>query len=273
MSNTLQKLGENWHISHPYLSLIDTVVPSSKYKLDVEDALFRVCEEEYYDFKSLKKDTTTYTLYDDDLIYSERRKKEIEEEMKVEDERFQSLMKKFQETEAPLLDAEEDDEEEEEEEVEEEDLKANQKKKKGQQACNRSKKADEQRKIQQAKGIKSSMASSQQKLIDLGNELEVLEKKREYYKHYQYASRGYINGVRKATRDYKETRDVNTLIKNLEDVISYYEMMMRRYVPSDPCTGTGKGRGLCETHLLPLEVYQNPVTGFRDVVKCCASPK
>jgi hypothetical protein len=276
MSTTLQKLGENWHIPHPYVSLIDTIVPSSNYTLDIENALLKVYEEEHYDFKSLKKDTPIHTLYDDELLYGKARRKELEEEMKAEGERYESLMKKFQELETPLSESEEGEEEEEEEEVED-DIKTTQKKKKGQQACKRSQKAEEQRKIQQAKGIKSSMASSQQKLIDLGNEVDILEKKSEYYKHYQYASRCYINGVRKATREYSETKDLPVLIKNLEDVISYYEMMMRRYVPSESCAGKGKGKGkgggLCETHLLPLELHRNPVTGFRDVVKCCVSPK
>jgi hypothetical protein len=162
----------------------------------------------------------------------------------------------------------EDDEDEEEEE--EEDLQANQKKKGTQKACKRSIKAEELKKIQQAKGLKASMATSQQKMIDLRDEIEALEKKSTYYKHYQYASRCYTNGYRKALREYSETKNVSSLVQSLSHVISYYEMMMRRYVPEDPCCGDESK--LCNTHLLPLSRSYNTQSGLWDIVKCHASP-
>lgn len=273
MTSLLTKLGDDWHNPHPFLDFIDNVIPSSTHALQIENALLRICEDEHYDFKSLKSYQKATTIYDTEIDVAEFHKKELEQDMEKEDKHYTNLLEKFQAMELPESakdQLEENEEEEEEDDEEKEDMKANQKKKKGQQVCKRSQKAEEQRKIQQAKGIKSSMASSQQKLIDMRNEVELLEKRVDYYKHYAYASRCYINGVRKATAKYSETKDLRTLIKDLEETIEYSEMMMRRYVPNDPCCG--EEHTLCKVHLLPLSRVFNRSSGFYDLFNCPAHP-
>jgi len=271
MTSLLKTLGDNWHNDHAYVDMIESVIPSTKFLKQIERALYRAYEDEHYEFKSLKSYQKTTTIYDTEIDGAEFQKKQLEEEIEREDKHFTTLLEKFQAMELPESAKEElNEEEEEEEEEQEDDVKANQKKKKGQQVCKRSQKAEEMRKIQQAKGIKSSMATTQQKLIDMRNEVEHLETKIEYYKHYQYASRCYINGVRKATAEYSETRDLKALILNIEKTIEYSEMMMRRYVPKDPCCG--EEHNLCKVHLLPLSRVFNRSSGFYDLFNCPAYP-
>ena len=270
MTSLLKTLGDNWHNDHAYVDMIESVVPSTKFLKQIERALYRAYEDEHYEFKSVKSYQKVATIYDTEIDGAEFQKKQLEEEIEREDKHFTTLLEKFQAMELPESAKEELNEEEEEEEEEEDDVKANQKKKKGQQVCKRSQKAEEVRKIQQAKGIKSSMATTQQKLIDMRNEVEHLETKIEYYKHYQYASRCYINGVRKATAEYSETRDLKALIVNIEKTIEYSEMMMRRYVPKDSCCG--EEHNLCKVHLLPLSRVFNRSSGFYDLFNCPAYP-
>jgi hypothetical protein len=273
MTTLLKTLGDDWHNDHAYSKLIESVIPSTKFVKEIERALYRVYDDEHHDFKSATSYQKAITIYDAEIECDESRKKQLEEEMQKEDKHYMNLLEKFQAMELPESvkdELNEEEEEEEKEKEEENDVKVNQKKSKGQQACKRSLKAEEQRKIQQAKGIKSSMATSQQKLIDMRNEVDLLEKKLEYYRHYQYASSCYINGVRKATREYRETKDLHALIVNLEKTIDYSEMMMRRYVPNDPCCG-GENM-LCKMHLLPLYRVYNRSSGFYDLFNCPAHP-
>lgn len=270
MTDILKVLGDDWHTSNPYLKLIESVLPSSKYGVQIQDALLRVYEDQHFEFRRLKENRKVETIYDGELEVNEFRIKQLQEEMKKEDQHYQGLLEKFQKTEIHEKTLDEEEEAEEDEEEEEDDTQANQKKKGVQKACKRSLKAEELKKIQQAKGLKSSMATSQQKMIDLRDEVEGLEKKCEYYKHYQYASRCYISGYRKALREYSETKDVTSLIKSLSDIVSYYDKMMRRYVPEEPCCG--EDRNLCTTHLLPLSRAYNARSGLWDILKCQVSP-
>ncbi len=271
MTDILKRLGDDWHNPNPYVKLIEGILPSSECCQEIQNALLRVYEEEHFEFRSLKGYRKIETIYDNEIDSTEFRMQQLEEDIKKEDQRYKVFLEKFKKMEMPENSLEtEDDEEEEEEEEEEDDMQADQKRKGVQKACKRSIKAEEMRKIQLAKGIKSSMASSQQKMIDLGNELELLQKKCEYYKHYQYASRCYISGYRKALREYSETKDVVQLVKNLDDVVSYYRMMMRRYVPNEPCRGEENTD--CKVHLLPLTRAYNRASGFHDIFKCAACP-
>lgn len=272
MTDILKTLGDNWHNEHPYLGLIEEVIPSCPYALAIEKKLIEVYVEQHNGFK-LYKNASGMTTYDYEIERALVEKKNLEEEKKKEEERFNKLIEKFKEQEAPESNTEEEnkngDDEEEEEEEEEEEVVVKQKGK-GQQVCRRTLKKEEERKKGLVAGIKSSMAASQVKLMEIGEEIEKLDKLVEYYKHYQYASRGYILGVRKIALNYSETKDVPALIKGLAELIPYYEHMMRRYIPSEPCQGEKKG--LCETHMLPLHLTVYANQGYKHVWKCAVSP-
>jgi hypothetical protein len=263
MSDLLKTLGDNWHVEHPYMGLIEKVIPSCPQALAIEKKLLEVYVQQHNDFK-MYKDTNLTTLFDSEIEGALVNKKRLEEERKKEEERFNKQLEKFKEQDAP------ESIEEKEEEEEEDEVVVVQHKGKGQQACRRTLKKEHDRKKSLANNVKSSMASSQVKLIELGEEIEKLEKMSEYYTHYRNASRNYMLGTKRIALAYSQTKDVTALIKGLAEVISYYEYMMRRYVPSGPCQG--QEEGLCETHLLPLGFCQNPATGFRNVLKCAVSP-
>lgn len=268
MTDLLKRLGDDWHNSNPYLNLIEKVLPSCPHALAIEQKLLEVYVQEQNDFK-IYKDRTVTTTYDTEIEIAISNKKRLEEEKKKEEERFNKLLEKFKEQGAPESSSEEEKEEKEEEEEEDEEVVVKHKGK-GQQACRRTLKKEEERKRGLVNSIKSSMASSQVKLMELGEEIEKLEKICEYYTHYRNASRNYILGVRKAALAYSESKDIATLIKDLAEIIPYYEKMMRRYVPSEPCQGHEKG--LCETHMLPLYATVYPKDNFRHVWKCAVSP-
>jgi hypothetical protein len=105
--------------------------------------------------------------------------------------------------------------------------------------------------------------------MELNEEVEKMSKLMEYYHHYNNANKYYLRGMKELTRTYADSKDVTALIKGIQDMLSYYEMMMRRYVPEDPCCGS---KGLCETHLLPLHVTVYPKDNFKHVWACSASP-
>jgi hypothetical protein len=271
MTTVLKKLGDDWHNSHPYVELIQSLIPSCAHLLDIERLLTEIYVDEHYDFKSLKLSQGTETIYDDEIEEAEMKKGQLEEEMKKESERFQKLLEKFKEQEAPDSTTEEEKEEEKEEEEEkDDDVTVNQKKKSIQKGCRRTLKAEELRKKQQVKAIKSSMASSQQMMMEMRDEIDTLEKKITYYKHYQSAQASYLKGKRDAKTAYMKSKDVQALIVSLADVIGYYKKMMRRYVPAEACCG--EENGLCKSHLLPLYRARNPNSGFRDTFKCEVSP-
>ncbi len=263
MSNLLKTLGDNWHNEHVYRPLIEKIVPNSENKKAIALALIEIYVAEHYDFKQFRS-TNTETVYDDDIDICKVRKKETEEKVAKEETNFKKLLEKFQQMEAPESATEEEKEEEEEEEEEEEVEVI--RKGKGQKACKRSLKAEEQHKKMLAKGIKSSMASSQEKLRDLNEYIEQLNKKMEYFIHYQKASRYYQQTKRAAVLSYASSKDVEALVKDLDFAIDQYEMLMKRYVPKDRCAGSVPGD--CTTHLLPLSAVKYTNKGEVEEARC-----
>ena len=269
MTTLLKTLGDDWHQPHPYVSLVHSVLPDATFQeaRAIEDRLLQVYEDEHYDFKSLKQTKPFETTYEAEIQIAMTKKKQLEEEVKREEERFNKLLEKFKEYGAP----ETSSEEEEEEEEDDDDTEAAEAKRKGkgQKACRRTLKAEESRKRKLAQGAKTSMASSQVRLMELNEEIEKLAKLIQYYEHYTSATKHYLRAIREGTRRYSESKDISALIKEVHNTIVYYEKMMRRYVPEDPCCGS---KGLCETHLLPLRVTVYPKEGFKHVYTCGASP-
>lgn len=272
MTSLLMKLGADWHNPHPYIQLIQSVLPDSTFEeaCTIENKLLQVHEDEHFDFKSLKQNKPIETLYGAEIEIAITKKKHLEDEVKREEERFNKLIEKFKEQNPPESNSDQEKEEEEEEEEEDEEEIVVKHKGKGQQACRRTLKKEEERKKALVNNIKSSMASSQGRLMEMGEEIENLEKFIEYYGHYDNASKIYLQSFRQATRNYAETKDLQGLIQELAKIILYYEKMMRRYVPVDPCQGEEKG--LCKTHLLPLCRTVYPNQGFKHVWKCAAHP-
>ena len=273
MTDLLKRLGDNWHNDHPYLGIIEDVVPSCPHALTIEQKLIEVYVEEHNNFK-LYKNTTGFTLYDSEIENCKAEKKNLEQEREKEEERFKKLIEKFKKLNPPESGSDQDNQEEEEEEEEEEVVEEKdvvvKAKGKGQQVCKRTLKKEEERKKGLVAGIKSSMATSQGKLMEIGERIEELDKICEYYAHYSYATRGFVLSMRKLALAYSETKDVAALIKGLAELIPYYEHMMRRYVPTEPCEGEKKG--LCGTHLLPLHCTIYPNQGYKHVWKCAVSP-
>lgn len=263
MSNILKKLGDNWHVEHAYQPLIDKIVPNSLHKHAIERVLLEIYVSEHNEFKQFQMNNNN-TLYDYDIEMSKQRKKETQEELEKEEKNFQKLMEKFQQMEAP----ESSTEEEVENEEEEEEIEVN-RKGKGQKACKRTLKAEEQHKRSLVKGIKASLASSQQKLMDLNEYIQQLDTKIDSFIHYQKASRYYQQTLETVVKSYVKNKDIEKLVKDLDSTIDYYEMMMRRYVSKDPCEGSYPGP--CKTHFLPLQAVKYTVKGEIDDVKCAAT--
>jgi hypothetical protein len=272
MTSVLKTLGDDWHNPHPYVRLITSVLPDAGFEdaEAIEKRLLQVYEDEHFDFKSLKNSKPIQTLYETEIEIATSKKKHLEEEVKREEDRFNKLLEKFKEHGAPETSSEgEGGGEEEEEDEEEEDAAEAKRRGKGQKACRRTLKAEAVRQTKLVQGIKTSMASSQLRLMELNEEAERLTKLCEYYNHYNNATKCYLRSMRELTQKYSESKDVPALITSIKHALSYHEMMMRRYVPKESCCGT---KGLCETHLLPLYSTVYPKDNFRPVWKCCASP-
>lgn len=257
MTSLLQTLGDDWHIPHPYMRLIHSVLPST----DIEEAtaiermLLHVYEDEHYDFKNVKQQKPIQTLFECEIEIATTKKKHLDEDLKKEDDRFTKLMDKFKELGMPDGAQEEDGED---------------KEPKAKNACGRTSKAEEIRKANLVHGIKASMATSQARVLELTHDIEELTRLCKYYVHYDNATKVYLRSMKQLTLSYADTKDLPTLIKGLQSTLSYYEDMMRRYVSMDSCTGDGKG--LCETHLLPLRDTVHSKDNYRHVWRCCVSP-
>ena len=250
MSNLLKQLGDNWHAEHVYLSLIERVVPASLYKTTIENLLLELYVDEQNGYR-LFTNKNFSTVFDEDIDLCKAKKKEVEEDLEKEDKQFKKLLDKFQELETAEASSDEEGAKE---------------KKPSKNAL----KSGEQHKKILVKGIKSSMASSQQKLMDLNEYIQQLEKKGEHFVYFQKATQQYLRATREAVHRYIETKNLESLIVQMDTVIDQHETMMRRYVPSDPCRGYEGG--ICETHLLPLITTIIPSDGYRHVMKCKVSP-
>lgn len=252
----LKTLGDDWHNSNPYYNLILSTAPTTKHVKEIEKLLFAVYEAEHYGFK---KYTTTAlsTIYDAEIDTWKAKISTIHVEMKKEEETLEKLTKKFAELEGFICpEDQEGEDEEEEEEADDTPVPKEQGKQRVIATAKSSKSAqlaaqvEAKKKAQLAKVTTSNMATSQQKLMDMQQELIALEKRITYYGHYQYADLGHQRTFRRLALAYEKDQDLAKLIQGLSDMLDYYHMIRRRYIPEDPCSGTYKG--LCNTHCLPL---------------------
>lgn len=276
MSKLLKQLGDDWHQSHPYEKLIQSVVPSTQYAKEIEDSLISIYVASHYDYK-VYKTPTNHSVYDVDIDIWKYRQKEIAKESKKEEETLEKLGKKFAELQKfldPSLQKEEAEEEEEEEEEAQVELPSEKGKQRIVAQVNKvslkSKKEQEKQTAKEAKITQANMARSQDNLLSLQKETEELAKKIEYYEHYHFASLGFSRTMKRIVHSFEETQDLKVLIQELADLHAYYDMIRRRYVSQDKCKGSGKG--LCETHYLPLStpVLAEQKEGW--LVRCALHP-
>jgi hypothetical protein len=275
MSNLLKTLGDDWHNPHPYWRLIESLLPASPYIEEIEKCLTGIYVEGHYDYK-LYKNTNKYTLYDTDIEQSEMTKKNLEMDMKRESESLEKLCKKMEELQEFLNGVEgygqalEEDEEEEEVEVAHTHVsrqeKGRQPKALGGKDAAKAKKLEEQKKMLLAKSTKSAMATCQQKLLDMQQEIEKQELMSKLYKGYREADWFYQASMRKIVLKYASSNDLETLIREVDRLLTDYKAMRQRVAPKESCRG--EGTGLCETHLLPLYVTKRTEKGVPLVWKC-----
>ena len=247
----------NYIDERPFEQIIRERTLSNKYAAKIEELLEDISRDEASGFK-LYKNTSKQTLYDNDLDTWKAQKKRLEEERKKEEDLFEKYCKKFQELGITgPVEGTGDDDDEEEEEIEE---LIHEKKEKPIQKNVSGKNTQTQTQTQiqikakqaaaLAKTLKTSMATSQQKLIDNQKNLEEVEIKIKYYTHYQYAARGYIGAMRKLILLYEREKDKEILRKGLDFILEYTDMLLKRYTSTDNCRG--EVNSLCESHYLPL---------------------
>ena len=260
-STLLQTLGDDWHNTRVYDSLILSVAPETKYLDEIASALLSIYSDEKNNFKTCTTiPSRSQTLFGIEVSRNEVRLKSLQEDMKKEEKNLDSLTVTFAGLEGAVpagtfdSDSDDDDEDDNNPPKEKEKGKGN-----GFQLNIPVKKMSHlemtkikelKRKIRLLKSTKTAMASSQQKLFDLQKEISLTETKITYYNHYCHADFGYLCGINKLVLAYEKTKDINDLIKGLDSLISYYEMIRRRYVPSAHCSG--KYKDICDTHLLHL---------------------
>jgi delta 1-pyrroline-5-carboxylate dehydrogenase len=263
----------NWHIERPFLDIVQTSIPTSPFKQKVEDYLLHLWVDEQYDFH-LFRNSKIYTIYDTELDIMECKKKQLEADQKKEEENFKKLLNKLKEqgTASKESASEKEEEAEEEEDKGSKDFNANQKQKKGKgsQPSRRTLAKNEKHKAMLVKGIKTSLATSQENLIEIQEELEMLQKKSEAYCMFQHADRLMQKDMRDLVKSYEETHDRNNLIQGLEKIVAEHDKLMRRAVPTENCSGEHKG--LCNTHYLPLRVTKYNNSGYPEEVKCRLAP-
>jgi hypothetical protein len=277
MSNLLQSLAENWHNPHPYWKYVDHVVPSSSYKFGIENILLSICNDEHYDFK-LYKSTSKHTLFDNEIDRYEYLIKKLQEEKKHEEELFEKLCKKMEELQGEVPQTEITTNQEEEEEEEEEEVvdlapqktKGAQPKAKVSKESPRTTQANLKHQIMLAKSTKSSMATSQQKLMDITAELDLMESRLNLYREYQKIDLYRSAALRKFVLEYEKQKNLETLIRQLDELLQDYFAMRIRVAPKEPCSGEPKA--LCKSHHLPLYVLKYTEKGDPSVVQCTVYP-
>jgi hypothetical protein len=284
MTSILKKLGDNWHVSCPYEKLILSVLPTTKYVREIEDCLISVYVEEHYDFKKYKT-PVKYSIYDTELDRCKDTIQELQDDMKKEEETLNKLTKKFEELECSLGRGPSDNDEEEDEEEEDSGDDSIALSKGGKQDAKmsiqvvgknakqalREAKEEKLRKEKQVKATKSNMAVCQEKLVSMQKEIEMLEKKISYYNYYREADLGYQATIKKLIQTYEKDNDVSKLIQGLDDMLTYYHMIRRRYIPTanQGCSGL---TGLCESHLLPLKAVKYSERGEILSSRCSLHP-
>lgn len=236
----------SWHVEHPYEATIRSVVPTSQYIPEIERCLVEMWVQRQYDYKMYKgKDDST--LFDLELDILAVKRKALEEDMKAEEATFQKLFTRLTELGSPEEASEEDlsDPVSEEEAVKgrrDVVLKGNQPKK--------NPKLLQKQQAQQAKTLRVSMASSQQKRIDLQAALDETTAKAEAYTRYQKASRFYQKEMCRIALRYKTSEDDTVLIESLHALLEEYHRQLRLDASKEPCRGSEK---VCETHFLPFQ--------------------
>lgn len=272
----LHRLGDNWHAVSPYLPLIEKIVPHSKYYAEIQDVLYSLYVDEHYDFKQ-SKHLSKETLYSNQVEIAAEKIKELQEEMTKEEKILESLSKKFEEVQDYLVYSSNNVDDDDNDDYADADahhdkgkgnmikVKVKSKKLSPQEEA---KLLEEKKKATTARNTKIAMANSQQKLLDCQQEIEHLEKKKTYYQHYHYASYGRQCGIKRLALAYERDKDMKTLIEGLDELLTYYHMMFRRYIPSSPCDGTYQG--LCGSHYLPFSkpaLYSEKGT-LEETAKC-----
>lgn len=254
-NSLLQRLGGDWHAINPYIPLIESVVPNTKYALDIQDVLYGLYVDEHNNFKQ-SKGVSKDSLYSDEALFSEGKVKTLQEEMKKEEKILETLAKKFEEVQEYLVHTSNGSDDGEEED---DYMAAPQERGKGNMIKTKAKKLSpqeaakilqEKKNVMIARSTKTAMATSQQKLLDFQHDIEKLEKKKTYYEHYHFALYGRQCGMKKLVLAYEKDRDIKALIQGIDELLTYYYIMRGRYVPSDKCEGDYNG--LCGTHLLPF---------------------
>ncbi len=253
----LQRLGDDWHSEDVYLPLIYKILPQSRYSEDIQDVLYSIYEQEHYNFK-LYKNISNETMFSRDAEEAEQRIQTLQKEMEKEGKQFEFLAEKFEKYQQYLTytSHEVDDEDE------EDDYVANHQEKergKGNMIKAKSKKMspqevakilEEKKNTQIAQNTKSALATSQEKLLGIQEEIETLQKKKEYYNHYHNAEYGRQCTMKKLVLAYEKDQDIEVLIRGLNELLDHYNKMRRLYIPNVACQGNYKE--LCKTHFLPL---------------------
>lgn len=272
MSNTSEWYNLNWHDDQPFVGIIERTVPSSKFKKAIQDRLLEIWVAEHYDFK-VYKDKDVSTLYDNQIYEWKQRKASVELELKKEEETFKKLFEKFQaQNHVEVQPQATGDTTEEDEEENGSDTVMETKETVSHKVCKQSRRTiakNIKHEIMLAKSIKSSMASSQQTLVDLQKEQDELDEKISSYEAYQAAAQYSIREMKKIALEYEKTKDRDALVKKLDSLLSYRDKMMRRNISPNPCSGE---KGLCKTHHLYLTPTRYTKDGVAEEAKCYMSP-
>lgn len=274
MSNLLHTLAHDWHNPHPYWKVIEAVAPTSPYKQNIEDILLSIYVDDHHG-KKLYRTPMKHTLYDMDIDKAEFDIKKLEAEIKREEDAFEKLCKKMEEVQK-FLDGT-DEEEEEEGEEEEEETHHGIKQEKGRQPkaisgkeAEKQKKLEEQKNLRLAKSTKSAMATCQEKLMDMREKCDTLQKKKYLYTEYRKADWFYQDSMKKIVLKYEKSQDIQVLIQDIHKMYDEYQALKKRVAPMEPCQGERKD--LCKIHYLPLCLTVLSNEGFKHVWKCDMSP-
>lgn len=259
----------NWHEDHPYLSTIQAIVPTSRWIPEIERCLLELWVQTHYDYK-LYSSKDMSTLFDLDVDLLVVKTKLAEEEFKKEEDHYASVLGKLQALDTPPEVAEESSSSDDQEEMPDVQRNAKQEARikgaPGVKTVARTLREKKLKDAQQLKALKSSLATSQQKLLELKAHAESLETKQACYTIYQAAAQFYTKAFRAIALSYKASQDDTKLIQDLDALLETYNTKMREGIPKEPCRGSGD---TCETHFLPLSaVKRSPKTFEPEAIKC-----
>jgi hypothetical protein len=253
----------NWHDERPFAPLLQKELPASPYHEAIERILGQLWVDEQYDFHLYKKPVGE-SLYESQVDVWTNSKTRVEEEFKSEEKLFQKLVQKFEEQGAKEEVVEEAPSTTSEEEVDNDitpDTKIQTAGKKPQE-CKRTLKQKQKHEAMLAKSIKSSMASSQQKLMDLQKEMDTLEVRIAAYQQYASVAKMISVEIRKIVLQYETTHDRSALLQRLHELCAAEEAIL------GPMRGKCSGSGLCSAHYLPLDPARYGPTGMIRDTQC-----